>query len=308
LITLLRKIPLLGSSILLLILIGSKWYMWQPIVTELQAGSFESLVVLLTILCQAVFLRYIVKSNRLLVNNHFIIVFLYLFFSIQSYSELIYSSNLIIPFLLLAILQLAIRLYNHDSSINSLMGIGSLLGIGVVIDHAFIVFLPLALIALTYFVLLDFRKSLIVFYYLFLVLLIGIGLLYANDQLELSGLRVGINGLQLEALVNQPLVASFIWANTSMAFVFFTIGSRFLSVRSVKIRNVHRIFSLCLPFTLLFYLFSRNINWVDAGIFAIPVSAICAYYFENAKRAWFYESMFIVVLFIQFFSSWYYAV
>jgi hypothetical protein len=307
LITLLRKNPFAGGILLTLILLGSKWYMWQAFANDLAEGQYESLLALLTVLAQAIFLRFILKSSRLLLEHHFLVIFFFLHVAIQDYSALTFSATLVLPFLLLASIHLVIGLYNRDSSINSLMGIGSLWGIGLVIDPAFITVLPLILLALSYFILLHFRRALVTFYYLILVVIIGYGIRIGLNDFVFPAFNLGINQIHWVGLKFDPIVQSLYYASSALALIFILSGLRFLSVRSVKVRSVHRIFSISIPFIILYYVFSRELPMSDASLFAIPIAAIFAYYFENAKRVWIYECTFIIVMFIQAFTVYYYG-
>jgi hypothetical protein len=205
-------------------------------------------------------------------------------------------------------IHLIIGLYNTENPTNRLMGLGSVIGLAVIIDPATILILPYALLGLSYFILLDFRKSLIVGYFMVLMLMLGYGLLYTYSDYDFTNFAFGIKLNQWNALIEEPLIQSLVLVNAVIAIILILIRSQYLNQRSVKVRNVHRLISISLPFILGVYLFSRDLHWFDFSLMAIPLTAIIAYYFENAKRVWMYESVFVILLFVQAFGHWYYKV
>ena len=146
----------------------SKWYLWPDFQAAFAEGANEKIWVLLLLVVQALVLRYIIKRNRLLQEDHFLVIFFYLYFAIQQDSSAILEVG-VLPLLLMLAIHLIIGLYNTENPTNRLMGLGSVIGLAVIIDPATILILPYALLGLSYFILLDFRKSLIVGYFMVLM-------------------------------------------------------------------------------------------------------------------------------------------
>lgn len=304
-ISLLRKSPILGSILLFLLLIASKWYLWGDFAEEINQGQFEVLYVLGALIVQAILLRYLIKRNRLLQRDYFLVVFFYLYFAVQGASEDLLVLGLL-PCLLMLAIHLIIDLYNVDSPTNRLLGVGTLIGLMAILDPASLVLLPFALLGLSYFVLLDFRKTLIVIYYSVLTLFLGYGLLYALAAYDLSNFSFSWNSNQVQTLIDHPITQALVLVNFAIAVIMILLRAQFLNQRSVKVRNVHRILAISLPFALTFYLFSRELSWNEFALMAIPLASVCAYYFENARRAWIYESVLVILIFVQAFGPWYY--
>ena len=212
---------------------------------------------------------------------------------------------LLSPLVVLLAFHLIIQLYNSESTTNSLLAIGTLQGVLLIIDPSTILLLPFFLWALSYFLLLDFRKMLLVIYFMVLTAFIGYGTLYVLGLYDPEGLQIGIIWDQIEAFAADRVVASLYIAYLVLALLFILFRNRFLQMRSVKIRNVHRIFSLSIPFFLLLYLFSRQIDWNYTALLAIPFTAVFSYYFENAQKKWIYEGLFVVLMFVHFFTYGY---
>ena len=107
--------------------------------------------------------------------------------------------------------------------------------------------------------------------------------------------------------ISIPLFTALVWG-LSHLIIFVLLRGRHLSVRSVKIRNEHQALTLAVPFMILYYLFSREMPIGNPSIFAISLTAIFAYYFENAKHTLFYETVFGLLVFVMVFTKWYYFV
>lgn len=274
--------------------------MWEELPDFFSQSNWqETSLVLVIFLAQAIFLRYVLKRHRLLLRDHFLSIFFYLFIAVYSVEQFAISWQLLAPFVIIGILLIIIQLYNSESTTNSLLALGSLQGVLLIIDPAFIWFLPFMILALSYFVVLDFKEVMIILYYAFLTIFLGYGFMYINDSSLFENYAFSLRMDRLNELINNRIHATLYLAFSAFALLFVLLRTQSLHMRSVKVRNIHRIFSLAVPFLIGFYFFSRLNDWNDFVYLAIPFAAVFAYYFENARNKWVYESIFIVILFIQ---------
>jgi len=308
LISLLRRIPVLGSVLLAILLIFCKLYLFdtnsENCFTDFGIALWAGPIGLLV---SVLFFRHVLKQNRLQQNQFFLGTFFFLFVAIQGCEDLLPGVSLYLTLLHLVATYLVIKLYNKEESTNTLMAIGTLVGVGIVIDPAFIWLLPFYLLSLSYFVLMDFRKVLIVLHFVLLSSVLGFGLLHFFGEFKPSAWSFLPANNRITDLTQNPLVAFTYASLLGMVLIAFLLRSNFLRIRSVKIRNFHTLFVLSIPFILVYMLFSYEVSWMNMSLLALPVAAILTYHFENAKKAWIYESLFVLLLFAVYFTRWYYT-
>lgn len=217
---------------------------------------------------------------------------------------LLLSPPLICNFLLLFIIFRILQSYKDSSQISTMFDLGMVTAIGTIIYFPFVLFILILWIALIIFRPFNWREwGAVLFGYITITFLLGVYYFW-NDKLGsffeiwkplTVALPVFISIEPLDYIVLLPIVIGLILGTIQLRENFF---KSYIQIRKTFIY----MFYVFLIGLASFYLRSDyRIN--HFLVCAIPVSTLLSFYFLNAKRRWFYETLFLLILvFIVYFQ------
>ncbi|MHA4894077.1 DUF6427 family protein [Pedobacter sp. PWIIR3] len=255
------------------------------------------------ILVQAILFNRIVNNHSLLNKPGYLPALLYVTSASLFMPFLILSPTLICNFLLILIMDKFLKIGKSPTAIMIMFDIGMLIAIGTLIYFPFIVMLSMLWLSLLLYRSFNWREwvsGLVGF----LIIFFFVGVYYYwNDSLSQfykiwlplgnkfpSVFKINYN----DYLVLIPVALMIILASLQLRENFFR---SFISTRKA--------------FQMLFFMFIISIlSFYTKPDFSVyhfllcvpPGSVLLAYYFSNARKRWFYESLFLILVFaIQYF-------
>ncbi|MVN19990.1 DUF6427 family protein [Mucilaginibacter arboris] len=250
------------------------------------------------VLIQALWFNYIINNNNLLGKPSFLPALLYLTVSGLFTSFLTLSEPLICNFLLVWMLQKLLDLYQTEEATATAYDLGLLVGIGTLIYFPFI-----SLFLVIWFGLLIFRPFnwhewvsalmgvLTIFFFLSVYY-------YCTDQTAAfqkirssfdAQLPVISNTNPYYYLVLVPLVLIFVPA-------LFRLQSNFLKSMVMVRKTFQSLFFILLVVAFASFI-KTDFSFNHFLLAVMPIAVITAYYFLYATKKWFYESLYLLLLF-----------
>lgn len=250
------------------------------------------------VLLQALWFNYVINSYNLLGKPSFLPALLYITISGLFVYFLKLSAPLICNFLLIWMLQKLLQFYKTEEATSTAYDLGLIVGIGTLVYFPFIsLFLSIwiGLLIFRPFNWHEWASALMGFLTVFFFLSVYY---YCTDHtsafnaigLSFDAQLPNINGqLPYRFLVLVPLVLIFILA-------LFRLQSNFLKSMVVVRKTFQWLF-----FIILIVAFAccikTDFSFNHFLLAAVPVAVIMAYYFLYATTKWFYESLYLLLLF-----------
>lgn len=244
---------------------------------------------------QAIFLNYIINSQKLLKSNTFLVALFYVI--INSAGGLIFSLNSIVianTFILLILHQI-FKLYNVSSANSIIFNLGLFIGVATVIYLPLISLLLLGLIAITYVKPPKGKDFLILLIGFFVPIIYWVTYLYLTNQI--STITKGIDIFKISFTVQE----NYDWSYFTIVFWIIVFISLFNLIVSLG-RNVMKIKKLLMISLLLMFFcglttFISNQNYlITYLLLSIPSAIFIAHFFSNIKRKILGELLLIIII------------
>lgn len=261
------------------------------------------LLALLLVLVQAIIFNRIINNHGLLAKPSYLPALLYITGSSLFLQFLILSPPLICNFLLLLMMDKFLKIGKSPNAIMTMFDIGMIIALGALIYFPFIVFLVMLWLSLLLYRSFNWREwvaGIIGFLTIFFFIAV---FYYWNDNITQF------------YQIWRPLVNRFpsvLQINFNDYLILIPVGV-IIILASLQLReNFFRSFIITRKaFQMLFFMFIVAIlsfyTKPDFRVFhfllSVPPGAVLlAYYFSNAKKRWFYESLFaVLIISIQYF-------
>jgi len=258
--------------------------------------SFSLAVVLISF--QAIYLNYVVNQFKLVDNNTHLVSLFYVLLSVSNTSLLIVNHVLIVNTFLLFTLHQLFRMYNTRKDFTLAFNTGLLTGLITLIYYPAILIFPLVWIVLIYTKTPHWREFVISVLGLLLPVVFYVTYYFLTDQLT-----VLINSIPNNYVVfgKEQLPATHI--GRSFFYVLVVVGF-FSGINLIKQldKNVVKIRKLLLVVVVMMILLTTSllINSFDYFatflLLATPLSILLACYFNQVKRSWLAEMIFLCLL------------
>ncbi|WP_199119113.1 DUF6427 family protein [Pedobacter sp. ASV28] len=252
---------------------------------------------------QALIFNRIVNNHTLLAKPSYLPALLYITGSSLFLQFLVLSPTLICNFLLIIIIDKFLKLSKMPNAMSIMFDVGMLIAIGTLIYFPFIMLLTMLWLSLLMYRPFNWREwvsGIIGFLTIFLFVAV---LYYWNDNIHRF------------IDIWQPLTNKFpsnLQINYNDYLVLIPVGIiMILAVLQLRENFFRSFISTRKAFQMLFFMFLVSLvsfytkPGVSVNHFLLcvaPGAILLAYYFSNAKKRWFYESLFVVlVLCIQYF-------
>mgnify|MGYP003654081629 CR=1 FL=1 len=244
---------------------------------------------------QAIFLNYIINSNKVLKSTTFLVALFYVLIYGSAFG--LFSLNLILivnTFVLLVLHQL-FMLYNSTQVNATLFNLGFFVGIASVLYNPLLILFPLVIFSIAY-IRTPKGKD-------FLILIIGflIPFIYWVSYLYLTNQLIPIIDNYL--LFHYAVVDKGIFANSYFLYLLglFSIIAIFnmlamLGRKVVKTRKLLIIVLLLLLVSLATYFYRMQDFRVTYLILGVPIAIILAHFFLNMKRKMLAELIFVMLI------------
>ncbi|WP_461788771.1 DUF6427 family protein [Pedobacter sp.] len=252
---------------------------------------------------QSLIFNRIVNNHALLPKPSYMPALLYITGTSLFMQFLVLSSPLICNFLIIIIIDKFLKLSKTSSAMSIMFDAGMLIAVGTLIYFPFILLLLMLWLSLLMYRAFNWREWIAgVFGFLAIFLFVAV-YYYWNDHLDRffdiwhpltnkfpSNLQININ----DYLVLIPLSITMVLAAIQLRDNFFR---SFISTR----KAFQMLFFMFLVCMLSFYT-KRGVT-VAHFLLGVPSGAVLlAYYFQVAKKRWFYETLFaILIICIQYF-------
>jgi len=252
---------------------------------------------------QSLIFNRIVNNHALLPKPSYMPALLYITGTSLFMQFLVLSSPLICNFLIIIIIDKFLKLSKTSSAMSIMFDAGMLIAVGTLIYFPFILLLLMLWLSLLMYRAFNWREWIAgVFGFLAIFLFVAV-YYYWNDHLDRffdiwhpltnkfpSNLQININ----DYLVLIPLSITMVLAAIQLRDNFFR---SFISTR----KAFQMLFFMFLVCMLSFYT-KRGVT-VAHFLLGVPSGAVLlAYYFQVAKKRWFYETLFVILIIcIQYF-------
>lgn len=261
------------------------------------------LIALVMVFIQAILFNRIVNNHALLAKPSYLPALLYLTGSSLFLQFMILSPPLICNFLLIWIMDKFLKIGKSPSAMMTMFDIGMIIALGTLIYFPFIVLLVMLWLSLLLYRSFNWREwitGIIGFLTIFVFIAVYY---YWNDNISQfykiwrplanrfpSSLQINFN----DYLILIPVGVIIILASLQLRENFFR---SFITTR----KAFQMLFFMFIVAILGFY--TKPDFRVSHFILSVPPGAVLlAYYFSNAKKRWFYESLFaILIISIQYF-------
>ena len=252
---------------------------------------------------QALIFNYVVNNHNLLAKPSFLPALMFVTGTSLFMPFMILSPALVSNFLLIWIIDKFLKLGKSANSITTVFDIGMIIGLGTLVYFPFMAMMVMIFLALLLFRAFNWREwiaGLIGFLTIFFFLAV---FYYWNDNLSMfyqiwkplgnrfpSVFKINYN----DYLVLIPVAIIIILASLQLRENFFR---SFISTR----KAFQLLFFMFIVSAASFYLKPNFRTW--HFLLCVPPGAVLlAYYFSNAKKRWFYETLFLLfVLSVQYF-------
>lgn len=280
----------------------TKFFIKIPI-EETLSPSGNVFVAGLMIYIQSIWFNRVVNNHALLAKPSFLPALLYVTSASLFMPFLILSPTLVCNFLLIWIMDKFLKIGKSTNAIMIMFDIGMIIAIGTLIYFPFIVMLAMLWLALLLYRSFEWREwvsGLVGFFTIFFF--IGV-YYYWNDSLSMfykiwlplgnkfpSVFKINYN----DYLVLVPVLIMMVLAALQLRENFFR---SFISTR----KAFQMLFFMFIIALVSFYT-KPDFRLYHFLLCVPPGSVLLAYYFSNATKRWFYESLFLVLVFaIQYF-------
>lgn len=280
----------------------TKFFIKIPI-GEILSPSGNVVVAGLMIYIQAILFNRVVNNHSLLSKPSFLPALLYVTSASLFMPFLILSPPLVCNFLLIWIMDKFLKVGKSPNAIMIIFDIGMIIAVGTLIYFPFIVMLALLWLALLLYRSFEWREwvsGLVGFLTIFFF--IGV-YYYWNDSLSMfykiwlplgnkfpSVFKINYN----DYLVLVPVLIMMVLAALQLRENFFR---SFISTR----KAFQMLFFMFIVALISFYT-KPDFRLYHFLLCVPPGSVLLAYYFSNASKRWFYESLFLILVFaIQYF-------
>jgi hypothetical protein len=280
----------------------AKFFIQIPI-QDVLSPSGNVVVAGLIVYVQAILFNRVVNNHGLLSKPGFLPALLYVTSASLFMPFFILSPTLICNFLLIWIMDKVLKIGKSPNAIMIMFDIGMIIAVGTLIYFPFIVMLLMLWLSLLLYRSFDWREwlsGLIGFMTIFFFL--GV-YYYWNDSIPMfykiwlplgnkfpSVFKINYN----DYLVLVPVLIMMVLASLQLRENFFR---SFISTR----KAFQMLFFMFILAILSFYT-KPDFRLYHFLLCVPPGSVMLAYYFSNAKKRWFYESLFLVFVFaIQYF-------
>ena len=257
----------------------------------------------LIVLVQALIFNRIINNHSLLAKPSYLPALLYITGTSLFLQFLVLSPALICNFLIIIIIDKFLKLSRAVGAMSVMFDVGMLIAIGTLIYFPFILMLLMLWLSLLMYRPFNWREWLSGFIGFLTIFIFVAVFYYWNDNLDRF---IGIwqpltnkfpNNLQInynDYLVLIPLSIIMVMAALQLRENFFR---SFVSTR----RAFQILFFMFLVSIFSFYT-KKGVTVAHFLLCVPPGAVLLAYYFSNAKKRWFYETLFaILVICIQYF-------
>jgi hypothetical protein len=257
----------------------------------------NSVVSILFIIGQAIYLNHIANEFKLVKNNTHLISLMFIVLNGLSMSILTFSPVLIINWIVLLVIHQVFSIYNLKSAFSLSFNVGLLIGIGVMFYLPIIVLIPLLWFGLIYTKTVLWREFALSIIGLLVPLSYGIGYYFLTDQfisfhfIDWSApfFKYDYNLWSFYSWI--PFI--FIGGLAIFGCFFYLLNS---NSNTVRIRK-HILLTVVV---LLLFLTTILINGRDFlstyMLSTIPLSIIIAYFFNEIKKKWLDEIIFLAFI------------
>ncbi|WP_256010736.1 DUF6427 family protein [Desertivirga xinjiangensis] len=246
---------------------------------------------------QAIIFNRMVNAYNLLSRPSFLPALMYVTASSMLLPFLVLSPALICNFLMLWLIWRFLSIYRSVEARSVMFDSGMIIGFGTLIYFPFIVMIPLLWVALTIFRPFDWREwisGIIGFITIYFFLGVGYYLLGSFDkfyQLEvpLAATFPGLFNIKLyDYIVLAPLAVILILSCISLQSK--------LKRSSVHVRKAYLIMLIVAVFAVLSFYIKPEYHVYHFMLAVPPIAVFMSHYFMNATKAWFFESLYVVLL------------
>lgn len=244
---------------------------------------------------QAIYLNYIVSSNKLFKSNSFLVALFYVL--LNGAGLVLFSLNLILivnTFVLLLLHQL-FKLYNLQQASTTLFNLGFFVGIATVLYNPLIVLLPLTIFGIAYVRTPKGKDFLILLTGLLVPFIYWLTYLYLTNQLITiidNYVLFHTNKVDKVTITNYYFL-SFVSFLSILAILHLILS---IGRNVVKTRKLLMMVLLLLGVCLVTYLFKTQDARITYLILTVPVAIVLANFFTSVKKRILGELIFILLI------------
>ncbi|TXB64610.1 hypothetical protein FRY74_09165 [Vicingus serpentipes] len=283
------------------------FFISQEVILKTQVANFNGIdflfsprwlniiITSLLISGQAIYLNYIVSTNKLLKSNSFLVAVFYVL--LNGAGLVLFSLNLllVVNTLVLLLIHQLFKLYNLQQANATIFNVGFFLGLAVVLYNPFILLLPLAIFGIAY-VRTPKGKD-------FLILIIGflvpfiywVTYLYLNNQLIFT-----IDNYLLfhSDKIDKVIIKNYYFLSFVSFLSILAIFNLILLIgrNVVKTRKLLMMVFLLMGVSALTYFFKLQDLRFTYLILIVPLSIILANFFTGIKKRAIGELAFMLLL------------
>lgn len=229
---------------------------------------------------QAIFLNYIINSNKLLKSSSFLVALFFVLLSSAGFSNLDFNTLIIANTFVLLQLHQLFKLYNQQNANSTIFNLGFFVGIGTILYHPLALLFVLAIIGIAYVRTPNVKD--------FILLIIGVSvpLIYLAAYFfmtnELEGFYESINHIDLNMVEEE---SKYFFTYTAIIIFVISFFSLLSSINRsvVKTRKLYVMIILLFIFTASTFLLNYNLKNLYI-VLTIPVAVIIGSYTAKIKK------------------------
>lgn len=253
---------------------------------------------------QAIILNRIINNYNLLGKPTFLPALMFVTITAIVEPFIVLSPPLLVNFLLLWMLDKMLSLYRRDFAISVMFDLGMMVALGTIIYFPFIMMMPMLAFVLLMYRPFYWREWLAAIVGFITIALMVCTLFFLNDKLNFFFATIpSAVVMHLGFKVSMYDFISLVPVIIILFFAFLSIRERYFR-SNVFLRKASFLLVLVTLFGVLSFSINRNYDVYHFLLTASPLAVIMAYYFANATKKWFFESLYwllaIFVLYFQF--------
>jgi hypothetical protein len=280
----------------------AKFFIQIPVAESISPGAnvfFATIIVFI----QAILFNRIINNHGLLAKPSYLPALLYLTGSSLFLQFLILSPPLICNFLLIWIMNKFLTIGKTPNAMMPMFDAGMIIAIGTLIYFPFIVMLLMLWLSLLLYRSFNWREWISGFIG-FLTIFFFVGVFYYWNENIAQFYRIWrplVNKFPSSLQINYH--DYLVLLPVSLILVLATLQLRENFFRSfISTRKAFQMLFFIFILAILSFYTKRNFRVFHFLLCVPPGAVLLAYYFSNAKKRWFYESLFaVLVLCIQYF-------
>lgn len=250
------------------------------------------------VLIQALWFNYCINNNNLLGKPSFLPALLFVTVSSLFTSFYKLSEPLICNFLMIWMLQKLLQFYKTEEATSTAYDLGLIVGIGTLIYFPFVVLFVVIWIGLLIFRAFNWHEwASALMGFLTILFFLSVYYYCTNQTVAFHKLWLSFdaqipsisNPQHYHYLVLLPLVLIFILS-------LFRLQTNFLK-SMVMVRKTFQSLLFILLIVALASLIKTDFSFNHFLLVTVPIASLSAYYFLYAVKKWFYESLYLLLLF-----------